>query len=62
MSMCLITEVKQQWATWLLGWVTTQWTTPVYDHFAAHSSEPKTAPSSNVKNMWDDVSLQHDSF
>ena len=41
MSICLLSEVKQQWATLLLGWMTTLCTTRVSDGFAAHASRLK---------------------
>ena len=41
MSFCLLTEVKQQWAMLVLGWVTTSGTIHVSDGFVARASRPK---------------------
>ena len=40
-SACLITEVKQQWATSVLGWVITWCTTRVSDDFGDGARRPK---------------------
>ena len=41
MSTCLITEVKQEWTTLVLGWVTSSVQYAVSDSFAACASRPK---------------------
>ena len=41
MSTCLITEIKQQWATLVLGWRLPQCSTRVSEGFAACVRSPK---------------------
>ena len=41
MSICLFTEVKQQWAAVVMGWVTASCTPCVSDGFVAHTSRLK---------------------
>ena len=56
MSICLVTEVKRQWATQVLGWVSpVQCTTHVSDGFAARTSRPKTLSALFLFQTWFDT-------